>query len=60
MAHKFYTKDPKVQKTIRLDADVLLWLEEQAEKDGIDYHTHLNTILKDLMLKSATTLKSSS
>ena len=52
--HKFYTPNPKVQKTIRLDADVLLWIDEEAEKKGIGYQTHLNALLRELMLNGKT------
>lgn len=39
-------KHLKVIKTIRLDADVLIWLEEQAEREGVGYQTYLNAFLK--------------
>ncbi len=29
----------KVQKSFRLDPEVLLWLEEQGEKNGMGYQT---------------------
>lgn len=35
----------KVQKTVRLDADVVQWLE----KDGPGYQTRLNSILREAM-----------
>lgn len=43
------TKEVKVLKTIRLDADILLWLEENAEKEGIGYQTYLNWFLRKAM-----------
>ena len=52
--HKFYTPNPKVQKTIRIDADVLLWVDDEAQKKGIGYQTHLNALLRDLMLSGKT------
>ncbi|WP_374079331.1 BrnA antitoxin family protein [Bdellovibrio bacteriovorus] len=42
-------KEVKVLKTIRLDSDVLLWLEEEAEKQGIGYQTFLNWFLRKSM-----------
>ncbi|MDY0973167.1 BrnA antitoxin family protein [Siccibacter turicensis] len=35
----------KLQKTVRLDADVVQWLE----KDGPGYQTRLNNILREAM-----------
>lgn len=43
------TKDLKVQKTIRLDAGVLSWLQDKAEEEGIGYQTFLNSFLKKAM-----------
>jgi uncharacterized protein (DUF4415 family) len=42
----------KVMKTIRLDADVLAWLMERAEKQGVGYQTLLNMLLREQMTKS--------
>ena len=42
---KFYRKK-KVQKTLRLDADVLAFYKELAEKEGIPYQTLINLTLK--------------
>lgn len=42
-------KDLKVIKTIRLDADVLVWLEAESEKQGIGYQTYLNWFLRKSM-----------
>ena len=47
-------KDLKVQKSFRLDPDVLLWLEEQGEKNGMGYQTFLNWFLKHQMLEEKT------
>lgn len=43
---EFY-KPRKVQKTVRIDADVLQWLEHI----GPGYQTRLNSILREAMLK---------
>ena len=32
-------KNLKVQKSFRLDPEILLWLEEQGEKHGMGYQT---------------------
>ena len=42
-------KDLKVIKTIRLDADVLSWLEAESEKQGMGYQTYLNWFLRKSM-----------
>ena len=39
----------KVQKSFRLDPEVLLWLEEQGEKHSMGYQTFLNWYLKRQM-----------
>lgn len=39
-------KGLKVLKTIRLDPEVLFWLEEEAEKEGVGYQTFLNSFLR--------------
>jgi len=39
----------KVMKTIRLDAEVLAWLMERAEEQGIGYQTLLNMLLRERM-----------
>lgn len=39
----------KIAVTTRLDADILSWLREQAEKKGIPYQTLMNSILKAAM-----------
>jgi predicted DNA binding CopG/RHH family protein len=38
-----------IRKTIRLDLDVLAWLQEMAESEGIPYQTLLNSTLKKAM-----------
>ncbi|ASD62542.1 BrnA antitoxin family protein [Bdellovibrio bacteriovorus] len=42
-------KDIKVLKTIRLDPEVLEWLEIEAEKQGMGYQTYLNWYLRNAM-----------
>ncbi|HEY1078693.1 MAG TPA: CopG family antitoxin [Bdellovibrio sp.] len=42
-------KEVKVIKTIRLDAEILMWLEDEAEKEGVGYQTFLNSFLKKAM-----------
>jgi uncharacterized protein (DUF4415 family) len=42
-------KDLKISKTVRLDADVLLWLQEKADEEGLGYQTFLNSFLKKSM-----------
>lgn len=42
-------KEAKVLKTIRLDSDILSWLEEEAEKQGMGYQTYLNWFLRKSM-----------
>lgn len=43
------SKDLKVLKTVRLDADVLLWLQDKADEEGVGYQTFLNSFLKKSM-----------
>lgn len=47
----------KVLKTIRLDADVLVWLNVEAEKRGIGYQTLLNMLLRERMTTEAGSLR---
>ncbi|MEK7790463.1 MAG: BrnA antitoxin family protein [Deltaproteobacteria bacterium] len=42
---KFYRRK-KIQKTLRLDADVLTFYKELAEKEGIPYQTLINLTLR--------------
>ncbi|MCL2714933.1 MAG: BrnA antitoxin family protein [Alphaproteobacteria bacterium] len=41
-------KPTKTETTVRMDSDVLAWLESQ----GQDYHTRMNDILRDAMLRA--------
>lgn len=45
-------KDLKVIKTIRLDVDVLVWLQKEAAKEGMGYQTFLNWYLKKAMAQA--------
>ncbi|MGE4130817.1 MAG: hypothetical protein AB7F86_04225 [Bdellovibrionales bacterium] len=47
-------KELKVQKSFRLDPEVLLWLEEQGEKHDMGYQTFLNWYLKRQMAEEKT------
>lgn len=42
-------KEVKIIKTIRLDTDILEWLEIAAKKEGIGYQTYLNWFLRKSM-----------
>lgn len=42
----------KVQKTIRLDLDVLTWLVAEADRRGLPYQTLINSTLKEAMLRA--------
>lgn len=45
----------KVQKTIRLDLDVLAWLVKEGQRRGIPYQTLINSTLKEAMLRADAT-----
>jgi predicted DNA binding CopG/RHH family protein len=38
-------KSIKIIKTFRLDPEVLMWLEQEGEKEGMGYQTFLNWFL---------------
>jgi uncharacterized protein (DUF4415 family) len=42
-------KEIKVVKTLRLDLDVLQWLEDEGKKQGMGYQTFLNWFLRKSM-----------
>lgn len=44
-------KETKVQTSVRIDADIFLWLQAEAEKQHIPYQTLLNKYLRDAMDK---------
>jgi uncharacterized protein (DUF4415 family) len=41
----------KVQTSIRIDYEVMLWAQKEAEKLGVGYQTFLNIKLKEAMNK---------
>lgn len=45
---KFY-RPTKIQKTIRLDADVIKFFQDEATKQHIGYQTLINNKLRDVM-----------
>lgn len=45
-------KNTKVQKTVRLDPEVLGWLQDEASKNGFGYQTFLNERLRRDMKES--------
>jgi len=47
----------KVQKTVRLDLDVLSWLVKESARRGIPYQTLINATLKEAMQTSGDGLK---
>lgn len=47
----------KVQKTVRLDLDVLAWLLKESEQRGIPYQTLINSTLKGAMNTTESKLK---
>ena len=46
------TSTTKVQKTLRLDLDVLTWLVKEATRRGLPYQTLINSTLKEAMARS--------
>lgn len=52
--HKGPLLDPKttkVQTSIRLDGDVMLWLQTSAHEQSIPYQTFINKLLREAMQK---------
>lgn len=49
---KFY-RPQKVQKTIRLDKDVLKYFQEMAQKNGIPYQTLINLSLRKFVAEES-------
>ena len=43
-------KETKIMKTIRLDRDVLRWVQEEGAVRGLPYQTVINSILREMML----------
>ncbi|HCU23624.1 MAG TPA: antitoxin [Deltaproteobacteria bacterium] len=57
---KFYRQN-KIQKTIRIDKEVLDFYQNMAEQNGIPYQTLINLTLKKFMVEDGKlTLKSGS
>ncbi len=46
---KFSKRELKISKTFRIDADVFLWLQAEAERTGIPYQTLMNAKLRESM-----------
>ena len=46
-------KELKISKTFRLDPEILEWLEEQGEKEGMGYQTFLNWYLRKAMVSES-------
>ncbi len=44
-------KDTKIQTSIRLDSDIMNWLQAEAAKLGVPYQTFINMNLRTLMKK---------
>lgn len=44
-------KDTKIQTSIRLDSDIMNWLQTEAGKLGVPYQTFINMNLRTLMKK---------
>ncbi len=42
-------KTAKIAKTFRIDADIFLWLRQEADRTGIPYQTLLNAKLRESM-----------
>ncbi len=52
--HKGAFLDPKttkVQTSIRLDGDVMMWLQATAHEQSIPYQTFINKVLREVMQK---------
>ncbi|MNL12196.1 hypothetical protein D3C87_1330580 [compost metagenome] len=47
-------KEIKILKTVRLDPEVVQWLEIEAEKQGMGYQTFLNWFLRQSMTDKST------
>lgn len=44
-------KETKVQTSVRIDADLFIWLQKESERTHIPYQTLLNKHLRDCMEK---------
>ncbi|MFS4460804.1 BrnA antitoxin family protein [Bdellovibrio sp. HCB2-146] len=47
-------KEIKILKTVRLDPEVVQWLEEESTKQGMGYQTFLNWFLRQAMSDKST------
>lgn len=47
----FDPKKTKVQTSIRLDGDLMMWLQVQAQEQSIPYQTFINKLLREAMQK---------
>ncbi len=54
---RFKGKEVKVTVTSRLDPDVVNWLRMESERQGVPYQTIMNSILKQAMSGSLTTVE---
>ncbi|WP_415063199.1 BrnA antitoxin family protein [Bdellovibrio sp.] len=46
---KLNPKETKVQTSVRIDADIFLWLQKEAGKQHLPYQSLLNKYLRDTM-----------
>lgn len=44
-------KESKIQTSVRIDADIFLWLQEEAEKQHTPYQALMNKYLREAMGK---------
>jgi len=49
---KVTPKVTKIMKTVRLDRDVLRWIQAEASARALPYQTMLNSMLREMMLLS--------
>lgn len=45
------SKESKIQTSIRLDADIFLWLQSEAKKQHVPYQSLMNKYLREVMDK---------
>lgn len=45
------SKETKIQTSIRIDADIFLWLQEESEKQHMPYQALMNKYLREAMGK---------
>ncbi|WP_374032445.1 BrnA antitoxin family protein [Bdellovibrio bacteriovorus] len=44
-------KETKIQTSVRIDGDIFLWLQAEAERQHIPYQTLMNKYLREVMSK---------